>query len=613
MPPEAMTMRALLFLFALLPTLPASAQLSNRLLDHPSPYLAMHGHDPVHWQTWGEEAFAAARREHKLLFVSDGYFSCHWCHVMQRESYRDPEIAKLLNQHFIPVKVDRELNPALDAYLVDFLENTQGYSGWPLNVFITPDGHPLVGLVYLPPGDFRALLVKVSTLWEQDRQALARDAARAARELAARQRPARAHTPDAHDIRGYQRSLMNQLWQLADEMQGGFGEQSKFPMVPQMRTLLRLYAGNRDARLGHFLRLTLDQMASQGLHDQIGGGFFRYTVDPGWQVPHFEKMLYDNAQLAGLYLQAAEVFHHPAYRRIGLDTLDFMLREMHHPEGGFISSLSALDAQNIEGGYYLWRTEQLKQILAPEEYTAASHYWKLQGTPPLDGGYHAVQAESLEELAKALGHKPSQVKKTLASARQKLFHARQQRRLPRDDKRLAAWNGLALSALSRAVRISDEPRYRHAAEETAAYLLTRLWDGQTLMRARSARGSLGQAGIQDYALVAQGLSDWYEINRQKKKQAIHAMLAQAWRRYYDRGWSRSEESFLQYANRDSVLADDVLPSPSATLIGLSLQAGDKALNRKAREALALSHTVLQSEPFWYVGYLDALQGEEGKP
>jgi len=601
-------MRALLLFFGLLTALPASAELSNRLLHHPSPYLAMHGHDPVHWQTWGKPAFELARREGKLLFVSDGYFSCHWCHVIQRESYRNPEIARLLNKYFIPVKVDRELNPALDAYLIDFLENTQGYSGWPLNVFITPQGHPLVGLVYLPPKDFRALLEKVAGLWQQDSAGLARDAAQAAHELAARQPAARSHRPDRHDIEGYHNSLMTQLWQLADEMQGGFGEQSKFPMVPQLEALMHIYSDEGEERLGHFLRLTLDQMASQGLNDQIGGGFFRYTVDPGWQVPHFEKMLYDNAQLASLYLDAAAVFHEPRYRRIGLETVDFMLREMRHPEGGFISSLSAVDKQNIEGGHYLWQTAELKRILGPEEYRAARLRWKLHGTPGLEDGYHAVQAEGIEEIAKAMGQKPERVRTMLESARRKLLAARRARSLPRDNKRLAAWNGLALSALARAVQLDDAPRYRQAAIETESYLRQGLWDGKTLWRARSGQSALGEAGIEDYALVAAGLDDWYAMNKpDNKANPVHELLTQAWRRYFNGAWTRSEDDLLQYGNRDTVLSDDVLPSASATLIRLSLSAKDKQLNRQARQALYLAHDVLQSEPFWYVGYLDILR------
>jgi len=607
-------MRTLLILFGLLAiTQPVSAELSNRLLNHPSPYLAMHGHDPVHWQTWGKAAFEAARREHKLLFVSDGYFACHWCHVMQRESYRNAEIAKLLNRHFIPVKVDRELNPALDAYLIDFLENTQGYSGWPLNVFITPQGHPLVGLVYLPPADFQTLLSKVAGLWQQDRAALEKDAAQAARELAANKQEPRSHRPDRHDVEDYEHSLMTQLWQLADEMQGGFGEQSKFPMVPQLETLMHLYQDGGDERLGRFLRLTLEQMVSQGLHDQIGGGFFRYTVDPGWQVPHFEKMLYDNAQLASLYLDAAAVFHEPRYRRIGLDTVDFMLREMRHPEGGFISSLSAVDKQNIEGGYYLWQTAELKRILSQEEYRVASRRWKLHGTPSLEGGYHAVETEGIAEIATALGQEPARVSATLESARRKLLEARRKRSLPRDVKRLAAWNGLALTALARAVQQNDAPRYRQAAIETEAYLRQQLWDGKTLWRARAGQAALGQVGVEDYALVAAGLNDWYAVTKSaQQNNLVQQLLSQAWRRYFDGSWTRSDDALLQYGNRNLVLSDDVLPSASATLIRLSLSVQDKQLNRQARQALYLAHEVLQSEPFWYVGYLDILRREVQK-
>lgn len=605
-------MRITLFLLSALFYLPLHAQLKNELLDNPSPYLAMHGHDPVHWQTWGEAAFAVARKENKLIYVSDGYFACHWCHVMQRESYQNPEIAKLINQNFIPIKVDRELHPALDAYLVNFLENSQGYSGWPLNVFITPEGHPLVGLVYLPPKDFHNLLNKVATLWRQDSRGLKQDAADAAREMAAQAKQTTPHVADRHDVQNYVRSLMTQMWQLADEMQGGFGEQSKFPMVPQMQTLLDMFHHSREQRLGQFLRLTLDQMASQGLHDHIGGGFFRYSVDQGWQVPHFEKMLYDNAQLSKLYLDAADVFGEPRYKHIGLETLDFMLRELQDPRGGFISSLSAVDRNNIEGGYYLWQSEQLKSVLNSEEYRVASQVWKLHGTPSLDAGYLPVESESIHDAAKTLGMSVDKLSELLESARKKLFSARSKRSLPRDTKRLAAWNGLALSALAKAITISDEPRYRQAGEQTADYLSNTLWDGDKLWRARAGGQGLGQAGVEDYAMVAQGLKDWQNSRSGKHDMSLLLNLqAQAWKRFFNGSWTRSEQHLLQYGNRDALLSDDVLPSPSATLIRLGLNSGDKKLNRQARQALALSHEVLQNQPFWYVGTLHVLEAQHG--
>ena len=400
---------------------------------------------------------------------------------------------------------------------------------------------------------------------------------------------------------------MNQLWQLADEMQGGFGEQSKFPMVPQLQALMHIYQQSADERLGRFLQLTLDQMASQGLRDQIGGGFFRYTVDPNWQVPHFEKMLYDNALLTALYLDAAEVFKRDDYRRVGMDTLDFMLHEMRHPDGAFISSLSAIDKQNIEGGYYLWQEQELTRLLTAEEYTIASRYWQLYGNSPLDNGYHAIQTMGTAEVAKELNISEKEVVHGIDAARKKLFIARQTRSLPRDDKRLAAWNGLALSALSRAVRITKAARYRDAAAQTERYLTQVLWDGNELLRARSEKNSLGRAGVEDYALVAQGLQDWYEVSGEGTgRETVHTLVSQAWKRFYDNGWRRSEEQFLQYGNHDALLPDDVLPSASATLIRLSLVMDDQALQKQARQALYLSHEVLQSEPFWYVGYLTVL-------
>jgi len=294
-----MKIRVLIFLFILLPVV-GHAEYTNTLKGNSSPYLAMHGNDPVKWQQWNSDTVARARKENKLLFVSIGYFACHWCHVMQKESYQATDIAKVLNSEFIPVKVDRELNPALDARMIEFVNRTRGYSGWPLNVFITPEGYPLFGLVYLPHDDFKALVEKLATYWQQDSAGLIADAKLAASELA----PAdidftKTNLTDRVDLAGEQfvkRTLIE-----ADQFMGGFGEQSKFPSVPRLDALLRQYKKNPDEKLGKFLKTTLNSMQKYGLNDSLGGGFFRYTVDPQWRVPHFEKMLYDNALLASLY------------------------------------------------------------------------------------------------------------------------------------------------------------------------------------------------------------------------------------------------------------------------------------------------------------------------
>lgn len=584
------------------------AGLSNTLANHPSPYLAMHGNDPVHWQTWNRETFNAARAQNKLLFVSSGYFSCHWCHVMQRESYQNPEIARFINQHFIPVKVDRELNPALDAYLISFLENTQGYSGWPLNVFITPQGHPLVGLVYQPPEQFRELLGKLDSLWKSDAKSLSEDAKNAAAELELQNTRPKKHQASAHDITSYQQSLLAQTWQLADELQGGFGEQSKFPMAPQLKALLRLYEQNRDPRLEKFLRLTLDQMSSQGLYDQLGGGFFRYTTDPDWQIPHFEKMLYDNALLASAYFDAARILKQDKYQRIALDTIDFILRDMQHKDGSFIASLSAIDNKNIEGGYYLWQKNELQDYLSKEEYRIIGLHWGISGTPTLDDGYHAVQRISLAGTAKQLKLTEQHTQKLYQSAMKKLLSIRSTRALPKDDKRLASWNALTLSALIQALSVSREPRYQQAAEQTYQFLVRSLWDGTDLYRARSGNTRLGKATLEDYSLLTQALIDWHGHSKDESAMRLaYRLNLDAWARFYRDGWQRSEETFLQYGNRNYLISDDVLPSPSATLLQNSLFLAkhfeDRSLLEKTREAIDYSHQTLLNEPFWYVGYI----------
>ena len=273
------------------------------LADDPSPYLRLHAQDPVHWRRWEASAIEDARSTGKLLFVSIGYFSCHWCHVMQRESFSSERIAKVLNAGFIPVKIDRELEPALDDYLNTFVQATRGYSGWPLNVFLTPDGHPLVGTVYMPPEQFHLLLARITSAWKESRAELEKGAAEAAAYLQSSNREVVAITLDRPHVDRVLAEFVRQARSAADERAGGFGTESKFPSVPQLRALLVAQAATQDPELAAFLELTLGRMAERGLRDHLGGGFFRYATDPEWLKPHFEKMLYDNALLADLYLR----------------------------------------------------------------------------------------------------------------------------------------------------------------------------------------------------------------------------------------------------------------------------------------------------------------------
>lgn len=584
---------------------------SNQLSNHPSPYLAMHGNDPVAWQTWNESVLNRAQAENKLIFVSIGYFSCHWCHVMQRESYQDPTVAERLNEHFIPVKVDRELDPALDAYLIDFVQKTRGYAGWPLNVFLTPQGHPVVGMVYVPKDQFRSLLIQLSQLWAENKDSLSQTAAQAA---AVRQ------SQPSKDQAGFQAKiapdagktlhtlLLRQVLQAADDIQGGFGDQAKFPMVAQLEFLMSAYQQQPSDQVGHFVQLTLEQMASQGLRDHIGGGFFRYTVDPDWQTPHFEKMLYDNAQLARLYLKAAKVFARPDFEAIARDTLDFMLRELSTEKGGMVASLSAVDNNNVEGGYYLWHKEELQKRLSAEEYEIVSLLWNLERPSHFDAGYLPVQAMSPDQVAKKLDKEINTVMNVLAGVRAKLYAARRSRTVPVDDKQLTAWNALALSALIDAAQLKQGETYRLAAQKIRNFLVNRMWDGKRLVRAKNAGKAIAAAGLEDYAYAAQALLQWSLLdksaNSRDDRQLAKHWINLAWQRFYTAtGWRLSDQLSLPGVFGSIAFEDNPMPSPSAVVIQTSMQLADltddKQLRQRASNTLAISQALLKNQPFAY--------------
>jgi len=565
------------------------------LRDHPSAYLSLHADDPVQWRLLDQAALDEARRENKPIFLSSGYFACHWCHVMQRESFRAADIAALLNRHFIPVKIDRELSPQEDAYLIAFVQRSRGIAGWPLSVFLTPEGHPLYGTAYIPPAELRALLRNMAELWRREgadwRQVAAAEALGGAGAVSG------AAVPNA--------VLREALWHAAmasaDELEGGFGGPAKFPHVPRLRALLRLYGDGGDAALGDFLRLTLQQMATQGLRDHIGGGFFRYTVDPSWQEPHFEKMLYDSAQLAVLYFEAAHWLGEEHWAAVARDTLDFLLREMLLADGAFAASLSALDAAGVEGGSYLWTEAALRRALTAREYDVASAAWGLQGAAVFSSGLLPRQMFGTAALRQRLGADAAEV---LAIARSKLLRARSVRMAPRDDKRIAAWNGLVLQALSLGVQQGGEARYRAAARRLRDYLVTRLWDGRRLARAADQSGALpGEGVLEDYAQVAAGLVAWGHAGAapDDRRLALHIVEA-GWQRYRrDDVWSSG--SVLPLGQAQRVLADGVMISPAALLAQVAACEGDASWELRARAALEADTALLYAAPLDYAGYI----------
>jgi uncharacterized protein YyaL (SSP411 family) len=576
--------------------IPSALALENQLANNPSPYLALHGQDPTAWQEWNEQTVQRARKENKLLFVSIGYFSCHWCHVMQRESYKNPEIAAMLNEHFIPVKVDRELASALDSEMQNFAAETRGQSGWPINVFVTPEGYPLFATLYSPPREFLGIISRMAERWSSDGANLKRLA-----QQAAPRPPIREKSPEPKFAPAigehYRKQLVAEALAQADTFRGGFGSANKFPMAPQLLALMDAYARDPQEQLGRFLRVTLDQMAGQGLYDHVGGGFFRYTVDPDWQVPHFEKMLYDNAQLALLYLRGAEVFDQPAYRQIAFSSLDFVLRDLRDPvTSALMTSTSAVDEQNREGAAYLWDKRELQRLLPADDYGLVSRIWGLEQPAELEFGYLPLNhsAPTFSERQRLEGIYATLLKQRLA------------RTLPRDDKLLASLNGLALMALSTAAKV--EPRYFPAARGVRDFLVNQMWVGTRLAKARSKGRIIGDGELEDYAYVAAGMLAFAGLPGQEGDlELVRKIATQGWEKFYlDPGWKLQKTTLLASQANDVIVPDGATFSPSALLIQTSWSLGGKSLRTKALSGLNVGYAEMDRGAFWYASQVSAM-------
>jgi|HubBroStandDraft_1064217.scaffolds.fasta_scaffold05264_4 uncharacterized protein YyaL (SSP411 family) len=504
-------------------------QYTNRLIDEKSPYLLLHAHNPVDWYPWGNEAFERAKREQKPIFLSIGYYTCHWCHVMERESYSNPEIAAVLNRYFVAIKVDREERPDVDRLYIAYLESTTKNAGWPLNVFLTSDLKPFGGGVYFAPDELRDLLLKIAGDWAKDRDHVVRRASRATQELLRTINESR-----SAEGRWQASTLDKAFHQIAatyDGANGGFGGAPKFPRPVLLEFLLRTHTRTgRNASLDMTLG-TLRAMASGGIHDQLGGGFHRYSTDAKWRVPHFEKMLYDQAQLAVVYTEAYQVTKDRLFAGVARDVLDFSLRELQLPGGGFGSALdadSALAARNpetAEGAFYLWTMGEIETTLGKQTTGMFDYAYGLEpggNTSPRIRNRSEAAPENVlyerhaaEETGVHFGVSASQASDTLAAARRALFEARSRRPPPPlDDKIVTAWNGMIISALARATRALDEPRYLAAAQGTAQLLESHLYDPKSGQLWRSYRaGSASLPGVlDDYVDLISGLLDLYQAS-----------------------------------------------------------------------------------------------------
>jgi len=566
-----------------------------------SPYLEYHADDLVRWQPWNLDTLKQARSSGKLILVSSGYFACHYCHVMKRESFENPEIADYINAHFIPVLIDRELNPVLDAQLLQFMEAIEAAQGWPLTVILTPEGHPLVGTVYQPPDALLGFLKKIQGLWAEERAKWETVARSATQTIITRATlPAFVIRPEQQER--FVEAFLEQSLLVADEEDGGFGDAAKYPMSPQLLALLQLQEIQPNKRLERHLRLTLDVMASRGLRDVLDGSFFRYTTDRAWRTPHYEKMLYDNAQLAWVYLEAARILKAPEYLVVASEALDSLSRSFGSKDGGLVASLSAVDDRGIDGGYYLWSDAELRTLLDAQEYEVAIKSWQAMSVSGKERRYLPVSAEKLVDVAETLGPTEQQVQALIESAQRKLDKARAQRSIPRDQKRIAAWNGLALLAFTRAAQITDEPRYGSDAERLYRFVADQLWVDNQLRRTASG----GEAELADYAYIAAGLLAYTPVNQKAEHdRLLKRVIQQAWDRFYVEGfWRRLEglDLLLPYTVYPVTLPDTELPSPSALLIRATLNAGDRidpVYQKLAHGALRTGDSNMAESPFFY--------------
>ncbi len=464
----------------------------NRLAAETSPYLRQHQNNPVDWHPWGEEALGRARREQRPLLVSIGYSACHWCHVMERESFEDAEIAAYMNESFVCIKVDREERPDVDAVCMEACQAMTGQGGWPLNAFLTPDRAPFYVGTYFPPQSrhglpsWRAVLEAVATAWETQRDEVRRSGASVLGSIGASARMRASEDPLTPTIL---QAALTGLRSSYDPVNGGFARAPKFPMSSVLEFLLG--QGETEMSLG-----TLRAMASGGINDQVGGGFARYAVDPTWTVPHFEKMLYDNALLARVYLHGFQVSGEPLLRRTCEETLDWALRELRGPEGGFCAALDA-DSEGTEGRFYVWTADELREALGDLAEPALAYF----------GATDAGNFEGANVL-QARGPEPAQ----RAEIRERLLGARAQRIRPGlDDKRLCAWNGLMITALAEAGAALSRPDYLDAAGAGAQFVLTELRDGEGRLQRTWKDGEARiEAYLEDHAFLLQAVTALYE-------------------------------------------------------------------------------------------------------
>lgn len=546
--------------------------------NHPSAYLRLHANDAVKWQLLDDSVLSKAKKQNKLIFISSGFSACHWCHVMRDESFNDRQAAAVINTHFIPVKVDRELDPVLDAYLIEFVRKVAGHAGWPLNVLVTPDGYPLTGFVYLKKPELISVLTKLQAKWQSDQSSLQILAVNAFK--ATEQENTQTIRVDRQDIIN---AFLNSVRSKMDELEGGFGLTIKTPKPYVMMALLEIYQRQPEPWLQEFIVLTLKRISERGLHDMPGGGFFRYTTDPSWQTPHFEKMLYLNAAMIELYLKAHEVLDDSIWLHMAEETMDFLLREMRSEKGMFVSSLSAQDAQGVEGGAYLFSQNEIDKLLNQKEKSQFAQFarWMPVGD---SGGLLPTGIASQSEEKKL---------------QQKLLAERNKNPARQELNIINSWNAYLLRV---ALKLQAKSKNSYTVALSA---LRNQLEQYAIKKAKKL--TLAEA-----VMIADALSMWADSNADDSSLLLARQLLQNVRDHYwhARGWVEVHDSVLPMPGLKKNLMDGDLPAADvvyARLSGRGLIQNSTAISDGVitNDVIEIDQHVLQ-KPMKYASFVAAI-------
>jgi uncharacterized protein YyaL (SSP411 family) len=590
---------------------------TNRLIHESSPYLRQHAHNPVDWYAWGPEAFERARREQRPILLSVGYSACHWCHVMERESFENPQIARVMNEHFVNIKVDREERPDVDHIYMSAVQMLTGRGGWPMTVFLTSDGKPFYGGTYFPPEDrqglpgFPRLLLAIAQAYREKGDDVQRTVDQLMERLHQLESPRAADEPPGASAVD---EAVAQLARAVDHRYGGIGQAPKFPNTAVLDLFLRAGHASGDPLLSELALFTLRRMAQGGIYDQLGGGFHRYSVDERWLVPHFEKMLYDNAQLVPLYLAAHQVTGDAFFATIARDTLDYVAREMRDPGGGFYSTQDA-DSEGEEGRFFVWDQREVEQRLGDEIGPLACRYWDVTEPGNFEHRNILHVTIEIEALAKLFGRPLATVRTQLDSARATLFAARERRVKPGlDAKVLTAWNGLMISAFARAAELFDDARYRGIAVDAVAFVERELQDADRLLSTWKDGVAKLNGYLDDYAFFAAALLDVFEAVQDTCYLESAARLMDAALTHF---WDAAEGGFFFTSDdheslivRSKPSFDGSIPSGNSvatmTLLRLHHYTQRAEYLQRAEAVLRLFAESLRSQPFGFANLLAAV-------